>query len=55
MGSLDYLLEMVDEQSIARNVSIPHDEARMSYSLRKNTVTSFEEFTGSSRTTTITT
>ena len=46
MGSLDYLLEMVDEQSIARNVSIPHDEARMSYSLRKNTVASFEEFTG---------
>jgi len=46
MGSLDYLLEMLDEQGIARNVSIPHDEARMRYSLRKNTVSNFEEFTG---------
>jgi len=46
MGSLDYLLEMLDEQGIARNVSIPHDEARMRYSLRKNTISEFEEFTG---------
>jgi len=46
MVSLDYLLEMLDEQGIARNVSIPHDEARMRYSLRKNTVSNFEEFTG---------
>jgi hypothetical protein len=45
MGSLDYLLAMIDEQAIARNVSIPHDEARMRYSLRKNTVLDFEEFT----------
>ena len=46
MGSLDYLLEMLDEQGIARNVSISHDGARMRYSLRKNTVSNFEEFTG---------
>lgn len=46
MGSLDYLLAMIDEQAIARNVSIPHDEARMRYSLRKNTVSNFDEFAG---------
>ena len=46
MGSLEYLLAMIDEMGIARNVSIPHDEARMHYSLRRNTVSDFQEFTG---------
>ena len=45
MGSLENLLATIDELAIARNVSIPHDEARMHYSLRKNTVSNFEEFT----------
>jgi hypothetical protein len=46
MGSLEYLLAMIDEMGIARNVSTPHDEARMHYSLRRNTVSTFEDFTG---------
>ena len=45
MGSLDNLLEAMDEMTIAKNIGIPHDEARMHYSLKKNTVDSFEEFT----------
>jgi hypothetical protein len=45
MGSLEYLLTAIDELAIARNVSIPHDEARMQYSLRKNIVSDFGEFT----------
>lgn len=45
MGSLENLLAMIDELGIARNVSVPHDEARMQYSLRKNTVSNFGEFT----------
>jgi hypothetical protein len=45
MGSLDNLLDAMDETAIAKNVGIPHDEARMHYSLEKNTVDSFEEFT----------
>lgn len=46
MGSLEYLLNTIDELAIARDVGIPHDEARMQYALRKNTVSDFEEFTG---------
>jgi hypothetical protein len=45
MGSLEHLLAMIDELGIARNVGVPHDEARMHYSLRRNTVSSFPEFT----------
>ena len=41
MGSLESLLEAMDELAIARNVGIPHDEARMNYSLSKNTVGNF--------------
>jgi len=44
MGSLESLLEAMDELAIARNVGIPHDEARMNYSLSKNTVGNFDEF-----------
>ena len=46
MGSLESLLTALDEVAIARNVGIPHDEARMNYSLRRNTVGSFQEFSG---------
>ena len=45
MSSLDNLLATMDELAIARNVGIPHDEARMRYSLNSNTVGSFDEFT----------
>jgi hypothetical protein len=44
MGSLDSLMAETDELAIARNVGTPHDEARMNYSLSKNTVESFDEF-----------
>lgn len=44
MGTLEDLLSMTDELAIARNVSIAHDEARMQYSLRKNTVSNYAEF-----------
>jgi hypothetical protein len=45
MFSLDNLLATMDEGAIAKNVGIPHDEARMRYFLSKNTVESFDEFT----------
>jgi hypothetical protein len=45
MSSLEYLLAAIDELAIARNVGIPHDEARMHYALRKNSVSDFGEFT----------
>jgi len=45
MGSLENLLSAMDEVSIAQSVGILHDEARMNYSLNKNTVNDFNEFT----------
>jgi len=44
MGSIESLLSEMDELAIARNVGIPHDEARMNYRLTRNTVGSFDEF-----------
>jgi hypothetical protein len=44
MGSLQGLLAELDETAVARNLAIPHDEARMNYRLSKNTVSSFREF-----------
>ena len=44
MGSLESLLAAMDELAIASDVGIPHDEARMNYSLNRNTVGSFGEF-----------
>ena len=38
------LLAELEEKIIAKKISIPHDQARMSYQLRDNLVTSFEEF-----------
>ena len=46
MDSIDSLVAGLDETAIAREVGNLHDEARMRYSLNKNTVGSFEEFTG---------
>jgi len=45
MSLLENLLAAMDEVTIAKTVGIPHDEARMHYSLTRNTVGSFEEFT----------
>jgi hypothetical protein len=44
MGSLENLLTAMDEVTIAKSVCIPHDEARMQFSLTKNTVDSYGEF-----------
>ena len=45
MANIGSLLNALDERTIAREVAIPHDEVRMRYSLRSNTVTDFNEFT----------
>ena len=44
MSAIDSLCAALDEVAIARNVGIAHDEARAAYGLRKNTVSSFDEF-----------
>jgi len=44
MASIDSLLAALDERVIARQVGIPHDEARMRYPLDRNTVSTFDEF-----------
>jgi len=44
MSVLANLLEELDENTIAQKVGIPHDEARIRYSLTSNTVTTFSEF-----------
>jgi hypothetical protein len=45
MSSIDSLLSELGERTIALRIGILHDEARMRYSLRSNTVGSFDEFT----------
>jgi len=45
MALIDSVLAALDERQIARHVGLAHDEARMQYPLRRNTVDSFEEFT----------
>jgi hypothetical protein len=45
MPSVRALLAEVDERPIARRIAIPHDEARMSFPLRSNTVRDLDEFT----------
>lgn len=44
MQIIDSLMAEVNEQTLARNISIGHDEARMRYRLNSNTVESFYEF-----------
>jgi hypothetical protein len=44
MGSLEAILRQLDEREIAKKIGIPHDEARMAFSLKKNTVSDFAEF-----------
>ena len=44
MASIDSLLAELDEKMIAQRIGIPHDEARMRYPLRVNTIGPFKEF-----------
>jgi len=45
MGSINALLDALDERTIASKIGIANDEARMQYRLRSNTVHDFAEFT----------
>jgi len=44
MPSITGLLHELDERTIAQRVGLPHDEARMRFPLRANTIGSFDEF-----------
>ena len=44
MSTIGSILQALNERSIARSIGIGHDEARMTYPLRSNTVASFDEF-----------
>ncbi len=44
MPAISSLLAALDERTIAQRVAIPHDEARMSYPLCSNTVSSWDQF-----------
>jgi hypothetical protein len=44
MSSIDSLCAELDEVAIAGNAGNAHDNARAAYSLKKNTVSSFDEF-----------
>jgi hypothetical protein len=44
MGNINNLLNALDELTIAREIGLAHDEARMQYHLDSNTVRDFDEF-----------
>lgn len=44
MSLIQGLLEALDERTVARLIGLPHDEARMAYTLRSNTVPDFATF-----------
>ena len=44
MSAIDAILRELDEQYIAGEIGIPHDEARLSYRLDRNTVADYREF-----------
>ncbi len=44
MATINSLLSALDERAIAQRIGIPHDEARMRYHLRSNTVGDFDQF-----------
>jgi len=44
MATINSLLAHLDEGAIAQRIGIAHDEARLSYHLPSNTVTSFDPF-----------
>ena len=44
MATINILLSALDEREIARQVAVPHDEARIQYRLSSNTVADFGRF-----------
>lgn len=44
MPTITSIFDALDERTIAREIGIPHDEARMRYPLASNTVRDFREF-----------
>jgi hypothetical protein len=44
MMTIQSLIAELDERALAQTVGIPHDEMRMRYRLRSNTVTNFDDF-----------
>ncbi len=44
MPAIDSLLGALDERRIAQQVGLPHDEARMRFPLKSNTVSTFDEY-----------
>ena len=44
MATINSLLAHLDERIIAKRIGIRHDEARLNYHLRSNTVTNFDQF-----------
>jgi hypothetical protein len=44
MTTMNSLMSLLNERTLAQNVVMPHDEARMRYPLNSNTVGSFDEF-----------
>ena len=44
MNTIDMILRELDERYIAQQIGIPHDEARLSYRLQRNTVSDFRDF-----------
>lgn len=44
MSKISSLLQALDERTIAQRVALPHDEARMRFPLRSNTVPTIEAF-----------
>ena len=44
MNSLESIMSALDEHTITQRIGIPHDEARMGYSLKKNTADNYQEF-----------
>jgi hypothetical protein len=44
MPSINNLLSAISERTIAQRIAIPHDEARIGFALRSNTVKDFDDF-----------
>jgi len=44
MAAIDNLMAELDERRLARLIGAPHDNARVRYTLRKNTVDSFDKY-----------
>jgi len=44
MSTIADMLAALNERTIAHEIAIPHDEARVQFPLRRNTVDSFDEF-----------